>query len=468
MRKDFIAPTIFAVGIILTAVTFCQRTVLLEHKDWAPDVKQGLNDLVTIYGNAPEKQYAVFDFDNTSSVFDITENEMCLQLMTMSFEMTPERFSEVMATDIPLEKANYGSYVNDICSAYTYLYGKYGPFSYKGLSEEEMNTVKADPVWEQFAGKMFSFYSVMESNGDITIAYNWDKYWCCGMTDEQERDLARRSHEKFSRTETCTGEWNGRKYTLGFTVTENIRELWKVLDANGIDVWVCSASGITAVLEAIDMFGLRPYCTGVLAMTIGHDAQGRLSNFYDYDGKAFLPSDDGGWKQDSLPIGAQTCRQGKVTAILNAIAPKYGGKGPVACFMDSTGDFNFCTEFADTKLVVCFNRGNRKITDGGGLIAETAIYERDVLGYDLRKANEAGDILFLLQGRDDNGLRSLRPSNATLTLGATEEKLFAGPENWAQYRTMCDSSMTVKQIIEVFSTPFTEDYPGYRSIPSQL
>ena len=230
MRKDFIAPTIFAVGTILTAVTFCHRTVLLEHKDWAPDVKQGLNDLVTIYGNAPEKQYAVFDFDNTSSVFDITENEMCLQLMTMSFEMTPERFSEVMAT----------------------------------------------------------------------------------------------------------------------------------------------------------------------------------------------------------------------------------------------GDFNFCTEFADTKLVVCFNRGNRKITDGGGLIAETAIYERDVLGYDLRKANEAGDILFLLQGRDDNGLRSLRPSNATLTLGATEEKLFAGPENWAQYRTMCDSSMTVKQIIEEFPIPFTEDYPGYRSIPSQL
>lgn len=466
MKNQFIAAVIVLSSLF--AAVSCRQAVLLERNDWAPDVKQGINDLITLYGNAAGKQYAVFDFDNTSSIFDITENEMCFQLMTMSFEMSPERFSEVMSTDIPLEKADYGIYVNDICSTYSYLYDKYGPFSYKGLSEQEMAVVMADPVWEQFAGKMFSFYSVMESNGDITIAYNWDKYWCCGMTDEQERDLAGRSHEIFSQTETCIGEWNGRQYTLGFTVTENIKELWRVLDANGIDVWVCSASGTNAVIEAIDMFGLRPYCSGVLAMTIGHDSRGRLANFYDYEGRALLPSEEGGWERDTLAIGAQTCRQGKVTGILNAIAPKYGGKGPIACFMDSTGDFNFCTEFADTKLVVCFNRGNRRITDGGGLIAETAIYEREVLGYDLKKANEAGDILFLLQGRDDNGLRSLRPSNATLTLGAAEEKLFAGPENWAQYRTMCDSSMTVKQIIEEFSIPFTEDYPGYRSIPSKL
>jgi hypothetical protein len=39
------------------------------------------------------------------------------------------------------------------------------------------------------------------------------------------------------------------------------------------------------------------------------------------------------------------------------------------------------------------------VTDGGGLISAIAIYQRDGLGYDLAKANAAGDTLYVLQGR---------------------------------------------------------------------
>ena len=170
--------------------------------------------------------------------------------------------------------------------------------------------------------------------------------------------------------------------------------------------------------------------------------------------------------------------KGKVTAVVNAIAPEYDGHGPIAGFMDSTGDFNFCTEFGSLKLVVCFNRATRGVTEGGGLIAELAVYQKDSLGYDLAKANSAGDTLYVLQGREENGLRSFRNSRSTLRYGQTEEKLFKNEENYAQLESFKKDGLTTEEIINKwsivrdeessglgFKTGFLEEYDGYHSIP---
>lgn len=176
------------------------------------------------------------------------------------------------------------------------------------------------------------------------------------------------------------------------------------------------------------------------------------------------------------PEGAQTQGYGKIEAIVNAIYPDYKNHGPLAGFMDSTGDFNMCTEFESLKLVTCFNRANRKVTDGGGLIAEIAMYERDTLGYDFSKALENGDTLYLLQGRDENGPRTLRASNKTLLFGETEEKLFFNEENDAELKYMIDNNMTVKDAINKFAVKtnekselgfrygFLDEYNGYHNI----
>ena len=142
----------------------------------------------------------------------------------------------------------------------------------------------------------------------------------------------------------------------------------------------------------------------------------------------------------------------------------------------STGDFNFCTEFRTLKLVVCFNRANRKVTDGGGLIAEVAMYEKDTLGYDLAKANDAGDTLYLLQGRDENGKRTLRNSNRTIRLGEEKETLFNSSENEKQLKTMIDKDMKIEDILNTFAirqragkngfdfdTGFADEYAGYHT-----
>ena len=215
----------------------------------------------------------------------------------------------------------------------------------------------------------------------------------------------------------------------------------------------------------------------MLAMTNRTDDTGRYITQYDAEtGCGYYADKNGAWTQMTRPTKAQTQGVGKVTAVVNAIAPEYGNRGPIAGFMDSTGDFNFCTEFKTLKLVVCFNRANRKVTDGGGLIAEVAMYEKDTLGYDLAKANAAGDTLYVLQGRDENGKRAFRNSNGTLLLGKTEETLFKGSENEIQLQRMIDESMTVKDILNTFAvkqkagengfdfnTGFLTEYAGYHS-----
>lgn len=65
---------------------------------------------------------------------------------------------------------------------------------------------------------------------------------------------------------------------------------------------------------------------------------------------------------------------------------------------DSWGDFNFCTEFKDTKEVLVINRTR---TDDAALCAGIAAYQKKH-GIDLAAANKNGDSLFLIQGRNEN------------------------------------------------------------------
>ena len=131
--------------------------------------------------------------------------------------------------------------------------------------------------------------------------------------------------------------------------------------------------------------------------------------------------------------------------------------------MDSSGDFHFCTEYSSLKLVVCFNTADKSPKDGAGLVAETALYERDCLGYDLRKAIKAGDTFYLLQGRNENGLRTLIPSNATIKLGSIEEKLFKSPENQALLESFKTDNLSVKDIFDTYALGKIEGFTGYHS-----
>ena len=131
--------------------------------------------------------------------------------------------------------------------------------------------------------------------------------------------------------------------------------------------------------------------------------------------------------------------------------------------MDSGGDFHFCTEYSSLKLVTCFNTADKGPLDGAGIVAETAIYERDELGYNLRKANDAGDTFFLLQGRNENGMRSLCPSNATVKFGSSEEVLFRSEDNLRMIEEFKEKSLSVKEIFDTYASGKIAGFTGYHS-----
>ena len=464
-----------------------------ERDDWNDEVKKAINDLVDTYGNTSANYtdpYVVFDFDNTCSIFDVEEQLAIYQLQVMAFAFTPEELPAILATDVGVTDGvqdlnagrecysvdevehSYQDWIDDITAAYTYLYNTYGPFTPAGLDEAAQATIQADPQWAEFATKMRAMYDVVYDSESASVAYPWVLYWFTGMTEQEVYDLAYASHSKYKAVETSSVTWStpdditskvGKveyTWTSGTQVSENIKELWKVLDANGIDVWVCSASATSPIRAAIDVWDLHQYCTGMIAMTNVLE-DGKYVNKYDYEtGCGWLANEDGTWTQDTLPTQAQTQGVGKTTAIVNAIAPKYNNHGPIAGFMDSTGDFNFCTEFETLKLVICFNRASRKVTDGGGLIAEIAVYEADTLGYDFAKADAAGDTYYVLQGREENGLRGMRNSRSTMLLGATEEKLFKNDDNTAQLQYIIDNNMTVADALNTFAIKTAADAEG--------
>lgn len=466
--------------LVLLAVSACRPAV--SHADWAPDVRKALCDLVASERGARDK-YVVFDFDNTCSVFDISEQLMVYQLETMAFGVGPEGFGRMALTGMEGRPAPLQERIRRLVDAYSELYGRYGPFTPAGVDTDVATAMQADSLWIDFAVDMMGMYGGLQEYMTADEAYVWTLGWFTGMTGEEVYGMAARSHRKYAAVETTERSWTGRhgsfRWIDGIQVPEGIRELWKVLDDNGFDVWVCSASEIGPVLAAVDAFGLHDSCTGVLAMTMARDSAGRYLPVYDGEtGCGFLAGPDGTWIRDTLPTRTQPYREGKVTAIRNCLVPRYGGKGPLAGFMDSTGDFNFCTEFASMRLAVCFNRASRKVTDGGGLIAEVAVYEKEVLGYDLREATRAGDILYVLQGRDENGLRDLRPSAETLRLGAEAPRLFASEENEAQLAYFREHRLPVADILNRFclrtaaddpANPlgfgygFLDSYNGYRS-----
>lgn len=463
-------------------IASCSRKApeYLTHEDWAPDVKAALNDFIDTY-KGTENAYAVFDFDNTCSIFDITEQMMIMEVEKMCFNLDPEAFHAMVFNemdDLPTEVAATMQAISD---HYADLYKRYGPFSWEGVSPETAAIMADDMVWKDFAVEMSCMYDTLHECLDADRAYRWTAGWFAGLTEQQLYDMSVRSHTLYSQMETERGTWtgSGKSFTWlnGIQVTDNTRELWKALHDNGIDVWVCSASYLQPVMAAVDVFGLHDLCKGVIAMTLKTGEDGCLTADYDYEtGYAAIPQQDGSWVKDTIPTRTQVLKQGKVTAICNVLFPKYG-KGPLAGFMDATGDYFFCTEFDSMKMAVCFNRASRKVTEGGGLIAMTAIYERDVLGYDLRKADRNGDILYVLQGRDENGMRSLRPSNSTIRFGETEEKLFCNEDNFTELEYFKKQRLPVREILNTycistsaeaspmgFEYGFTPSYQGYKSI----
>ena len=449
-----------------TTANFRQQA-FVDSANWEPTVKKGLNDFLHTYGkngvsyNKAVHPYAVFDFDNTTSIMDVEEQLIIWQLDHLAFAMTPAKMSEVLRTGIPADKINltYGAEdgegrqvsindaITDTVKAYSTLYKK-GLVSTTGkeLNMQEKNT----PEFKEFTAKMRWLYDAISETMDASVSYPWVTYWFTGMTPKEVYKLACACDQYYGNAQkgqtwtkgkyispanlpSKTGSVNVA-YKIGVTVTPEIKELYGALKQNGIDNWICSASALDVVKAAVDTFKI-PGVKGVVAMT-NKTADGKYINQYDYD------------------LHAQTQGVGKADSISKILLPKYKGQGPSLCAMDSQGDFNFCTEFKNTKEVLVVNR---KRTDDAAICAGIAVWQKDH-GVNLSTANKTGNTLFLLQGRNENNGQFWADDN-TMLLGK-KSKAFLSDKGKKPIEQL-NNGMTIAQVFQADTK--LKNYQGYKT-----
>lgn len=437
-------------------------------QQWEPSVKVGINDFLAAYGNKSAnyqtgQSYAVFDFDNTTSIMDVEEQLQIWQLDHLAFAIQPNQMEQVLLTGIPADKldATYGAQdgdgnqvtirnaIKDAAAAYGRLYSK---GFVKTQGSEPSTALQNNADYQEFRAKMRWLYDAIGETMDASVSYPWVTYWFTGMTPQQVYDLAiacdsyygdpakgqswsKGSYESPANLNSQAGPVK-ISYKLGITVTPEIKELYENLADNGIDCWVNSASPVDVVKAAVDYFQV-PGVKGVVAMTNKLDKNDKYINAYDYD------------------LHAQTQGVGKAETIDKIIAPQYQEHGPLFAAMDSQGDFNFCTEYKDTKAVLILNR---KRSDDAALCAGIAHWQQQN-NITLAKANAAGDTLFLLQGRNEN-TGTLWPDNHTLLLGKKDKAFLSDKALKAESELAQGSS--IKDVLQA-NSKLKNKYQGYKT-----
>lgn len=462
----------------------CNNEPSVDLSGYAPEIQTAIKDFVKEYSNK-ENAYVVTDFDNTTVIYDIAVQCSIYQLETMSFAMDEIELHDALSTSLELDDT-MNNYIDDATSAYQELLDEYESFSPSGVKEAELEALHANTYWKEFATKMKCLYTYVEDNVDDILACEWIMYWYTGMTEQDVYNMFKRSCEKYQYVDTYDVTWTSPSdidskmgvtscsFILGCSVATSVKNMLKYYHDNNIDIWVCSASHVDGVRGAVDAYGLSDYITGVIGMT-QKMSEGEFIPEYEYEtGYPYINKGNGSWEKVNTPIKARPSREGKVTSIKNALVSRYNAY-PLAGFMDSSGDFNFCTEFAEMKMVICYNRADRKITDGGGLVAIAAMYQKSH-ELDLKSANKNGDTLYLLQGRDENGKRDLRNSNYTLKYQESSEKLYANEDNFTLHGYLSLHQLSLENYFNTFviKTPseqsvigvkygYLSSYAGYHS-----
>ncbi|MDO5538312.1 MAG: hypothetical protein Q4F72_12395 [Desulfovibrionaceae bacterium] len=437
--KSYLGSSLLAVLaiLVLTANAWAQTT-LLQGSKWDPYVKRTINDMMTMVGadsaghDASIRPYAVFDFDNTVSILDVEEQLAIYQLEHMRFAVAPDKMYDVLTSGIPDVNMKLGEdygnltvaqVASDAAAAYKKLCAK-GFVDPDGSKAGMMAKWQATDDWKEFATKARWMYDAIGDSMDVSVSYPWITYWFTGMTSKQVYELALEAFTMYAKASMDPAYWCKKKWTSpasyegakagqlsvsykqGITVSPELRELFKALDENGIDAWICSASYIDVITAAVKAFEL-PGVDGILAMTNKKDGL-VYTNAYDYD------------------FHAQTQGIGKAESIDKLIRPLYRGAGPVLVAFDSQGDFNFCSEYKDTLVGLCLNRARK---DDAGLLAAIALYQNKH-NVSLEAAIKAGDTRYVLQGRNENGgVLWARPE--IQALGKDKTELLSGKaEGW--------------------------------------
>ena len=149
---------------------------------------------------------------------------------------------------------------------------------------------------EEFAAKLRFMYGNLGDYFDHAVSYPWVGYLFTGMTPDEVQELAAASHQYWAdygryaeETWTSPVELPGKTgivsidFITGLTFTDELKDLYATLQANGIEVYIVSASPIDTVLAANETMGYNLPEDHVYAMRNKLGEDGRYINEYNYD-----------------------------------------------------------------------------------------------------------------------------------------------------------------------------------------
>ena len=330
--------------------------VKLEKGSWSGKNHKALTELVREYGNmSPEydpqnRPYAVFDFDNTLVVGDISLSTMVYQIENLEFAIEPDVFFLALTDCIPnIDCALEGfpgisarMLATDLYNDYIYLYDNY-------ISSREMTLgeISRSDEFKDFRAKLWA----LSLGADTTFGYETGCLWILrlfsGMETARVRELACRAAEAAMDERIREEKWTSPKsgeasevevmVPRGLRIRKEMINLTETLIHNGIDVYICSASSELLVEAVAERWFPAIAETAVYGL--------RTTS-----GETMSP---GARYAASYP---HTFHEGKCELIDRYIAPSHGRKGPILVAGDSNGDYAMLTSYASMKLGLIIDR----------------------------------------------------------------------------------------------------------------
>ena len=305
---------------------------------WNPSVKARLDALVERNRGNPGA-YAVFDFDYTTAIGDLTYLCMWRAMETMDFKT--DDFAAQMSEGVP---AAFHAEIGELGRSVA----KLKPLAATGANLAEL------PEWRDFAKRFWSLYRrLFDVMGESDIVM-WRIRLFKGYTPDEMRRLAK---EAISAAQKRGGLWRDGTVPSekrGLAIVPEMKELFRSLREAGIAVYIVSASVKETLLEATGPdFGLEVDPENVFGTALKLDAEGRY-----------------------LPEKADGCVKSgrKHEFIMERIAPRHGGAEPVLTAGDSMGDYTMLTGFKNLQLALVFVRNWREkemadLAASGGVVA---------------------------------------------------------------------------------------------------
>ena len=304
--------------------------------------------------------YAIFDYDNTTVLQDVELACTAWQIENLRFKFTPEQVVDIFSASIPdtgkplpgigAEGISSAMLISDIASDYAAMMDAAGVSCGWELLPAQLEQLQQMPEFLDFRAKVWSLYE------GLFYAFSYHEGFPVlmgmlhGMTYSEVDALMKEGiAAQVGKNRLGDVVWESPEmgaagkisYVVpdGLALSQEMRNLYKALPENGIDVYVFSASMETVVeAMACDPQYLGLDTAQVYALRMRREADDLVL-------------------QDYLEGYVQPYKTGKTEAIRAYAAPKYGGKDPVLVGGDSNGDYSMLTSFPDMRVGLIIDKG---------------------------------------------------------------------------------------------------------------